>query len=98
MTLNSSGISITAGTGTANKIVWPSNGEIYGNGGGDLLLVGVDSVAMIAATSGVTVSSGNINIDPGSGGQIGTHFIGGGTRFVCVGNDGRLYSQVAACN
>lgn len=101
MTLNSSGMSISAGTGTANKIVWTDGGEIFGNNSDSLLMRADSSVGLYVLAGGsesITVGVNSILLDPSSDGTISTHFIGGGTRFVCVDNAGALFSSTTACN
>lgn len=89
--LNSSGITLTAGTGTANKIKF-SSGETIHAVGGDFWLTAptiqlVSSSTPTNVTGGLDVASGLTVV---SGGVRVSSLAGGGTVSVCVDNDGDL--------
>lgn len=102
VTLNSSGVSITAGTATANKIAWSNGASIYGFTSGSDARIQVSAAhdAMLtlqSGTEGFYVSPGLALIDGGIGGAIGlAGFAGGGNRTLCVNNSGVIYAA-ASC-
>ncbi len=103
VTLNGSGITISNGTGTNNRIKWGSNIFMYGTGSG---LLWLDANEIFLAVSGgganVTVSGGVFQAQNGATFYNAVHHVAfqgsGSNRFVCHDNDGLLYSSGTTCD
>lgn len=97
VTLDSSGISLTAGTGSTNSVKW-TDGSAIRSSGDTLSLLSDSSINLLGGGSGtinLNVPSGTIDLDSST---VNVSVLGSGTaRFVCH-NNGDLYSSATTCD
>jgi hypothetical protein len=114
VTLNSSGITLNAGTGANNKIKWTDGSQITGNA--STLFLATGNVHLGSGATELVLDSGGSLTEQGIGDvTIGTNSLpfekmfarnfrmtsfsgGGASHFVCNDNNGDFYSSATTCD
>lgn len=93
--LNSSGLTLTSGSGTSNKVKWSSGATIYGDGTNDLVLFGPDEVLLLGSGGG-TLRVSDQTLLSGSTFTIDS-LAGTGNDYACLNSSGQLFRSDTAC-